>query len=343
MLAFYWAAAITSEMDIGYRHILPTYPPLFVLCGAAAVGAEAAFGARGRPAVPRNWWSGRIFALALGLSVVVLAAEVWGSFPNYLSYFNLLAGGPAHGYRRLVDSSLDWGQDLPGVKRYLDEHKIAPPVYFAYFGTGSPDWYGIKARALCSTPGLGQEVPPLFLMEALPGGDAAPALAEIRRQHPGYDLVGIAATDRGTSAVLVEKTSALRLTGGTYLISATLLQPVRSRFEGGTGPWNLRYESGYQGLRRAVAPLLTGDETTRAAALKARSPDDWTHLMTVYEHLRFSRLTAFLRQREPDDNINFSILVYRLSDQDIFRALDGPPAEMKPAPPWLFGGPAPGG
>ena len=340
--AFYWAVAITGHIDIGHRHILPTYPPLFVLCGAAAVGVEAGFGARGRQAAPRRWWSGRIFAVALVLSVAALAVEVGGSFPNYLSYFNPLAGGPAHGYRHLVDSSLDWGQDLTGVKRYLDRHQVASPVYFAYFGTGSPDWYGIQAQALCSKPGLGQRVPPLFRLEDLPGGDVALALAEIRRQHPDYDLVGTAATDRGTCAVLVEKTSALRLAGGTYLISATLLQPFRSSFEGGVGPWNQRYESGYQGLRQAVAPLLTGDETTRAAALHARSPDDWTHLMTVYEHLRFARLTAFLRQREPDDNINFSILVYRLSDADLARALDGPPAEMKPAPPWLFPGEAAG-
>jgi hypothetical protein len=340
--AFYWAAAIASHMDIGHRHILPTYPPLFVLCGAAAVGVETGFGARGRPAAPRSWWSGRIFALVLVLSVAALAVEVLGRFPNYLSYFNPLAGGPAHGYRHLVDSSLDWGQDLPGVKRYLDRHKVAAPVYFAYFGTGNPDWYGIQARALCSKPGLGQAVPPLFRLEELPGGDVTPALEEIRRQHPDYDLVGIAATDRGTSAVLVEKSSALRLAGGTYLISATLLQPARSRFEGGVGPWNQSYESGYQGLRRAVAPLLTGDETTRAAALKSRSPDDWTRLMTVYEHLRFARLTAFLRQREPGDNVNYSILVYRLSDADIVHALDGPPAEMEPEPPWLSRAAAPG-
>jgi hypothetical protein len=340
--AFYWAAAIASHMDIGHRHILPTYPPLFVLCGAAAVGVEAGFGARRRAAAPRSWWSGRSLALALGLSVAALAVDVLGSFPNYLSYFNAFAGGPAHGYRHLVDSSLDWGQDLPGVKRYLDQHKVAPPVYFAYFGTGSPDWYGIQAQALCSKPGLGQEVPPLFRLEELPGGEVAPALAEIRRQHPDYDLVGTATTDRGTTAVLVEKPSALRLAGGTYLISATLLQPFRSRFEGGVGPWNQTYESGYQELRRAVAPLLTGDETTRAATLHARSPDEWTRLMTVYEHLRFARLTAFLRQREPDDNVNFSILVYRLSDADLARALDGPPAEMKPEPPWLFPGAAAG-
>jgi hypothetical protein len=340
--AFYWAAAIASSVDIGHRHLLPTYPPLFVLCGAAIGGFGAAVGSRGPTAAPRRQWGGRILAGALVFSLVALAVEVLGRFPNYLSYFNPIAGGPARGYRHLIDSSLDWGQDLPGVKRYLDQHHVASSVYFAYFGTGSPDWYGIQARALCSKPGLGQAVPPLFRLEELPGGDAAPALAEIRHRYPDYDLVGATATDRGTSAVLVEKSSALRLAGGTYLVSATLLQPYRSRSEGALGPWNQTYESGYQLMKRAVAPLLTGDETTRAAALPARSPDEWTRLMAVYEPLRFARLTAYLRQREPDDNINFSVLVYRLSDADLARALDGPPAELKPEPPWLFQGAAAG-
>jgi hypothetical protein len=132
------------------------------------------------------------------------------------------------------------------------------------------------------------------------------------------------------------------LSGGTYLISATLLQPVRSRFEGGLGPWNQRYETSYRELERNVAPLLAGDEIARAAALTTRSLEDWSQLMTAYEHLRFARLTAFLRQREPDDNVNYSILVYRLSDADVAQALEGPPSEMKPEPTWLSRDSVPG-
>jgi len=49
-----------------------------------------------------------------------------------------------------------------------------------------------------------------------------------------------------------------------------------------------------------------------------------------FEHLRFARLCAFLRRREPDDNVGYSILIYRLSDQDVREALYGPPAELLP-------------
>jgi hypothetical protein len=50
--------------------------------------------------------------------------------------------------------------------------------------------------------------------------------------------------------------------------------------------------------------------------------------LKYYEMCRFARLTAYLRQREPDDNVNYSILVYRLTEADLARALDGPPPEL---------------
>jgi hypothetical protein len=47
-----------------------------------------------------------------------------------------------------VDSSLDWGQDLPGLKTWLDQNADGAPVFLSYFGTGEPDYYGIRARRL---------------------------------------------------------------------------------------------------------------------------------------------------------------------------------------------------
>ena len=49
-----------------------------------------------------------------------------------------------------------------------------------------------------------------------------------------------------------------------------------------------------------------------------------------FDQLRTSRLFAFLRQRHPDDQVGYSILIYRLSDEDVQRALNGPPAELWP-------------
>jgi hypothetical protein len=68
------------------------------------------------------------------------ACEVWAVYPQTLAYFNEFAGGPRNGWRILVDSSYDWGQDLPAVEKWVARRASRPgpkgPVYFSYFGSG---------------------------------------------------------------------------------------------------------------------------------------------------------------------------------------------------------------
>jgi hypothetical protein len=67
--------------------------------------------------------------------------------PHYLAYINELGGGPSRGWRYLVDSNLDWGQDLKGLKRWTDEHRVAH-LKLSYFGTADPAYYGIPCELL---------------------------------------------------------------------------------------------------------------------------------------------------------------------------------------------------
>lgn len=145
LLGVYLAAALRSELNIGHRHLLPIYPVMFILAGASV-----------RAVVRRRAWLQRV-VLGLGLAGTV-AGSVW-VWPDYLSYFNLVSGGPGRGYRKLVDSNLDWGQDLPAVARFLASYQpYAYPdapghaVYFCYFGSASPEHYGIEARRLPGMP-----------------------------------------------------------------------------------------------------------------------------------------------------------------------------------------------
>ena len=71
-------------------------------------------------------------------------------YPYYLAYFNELAGGPRRGHERFVDSNLDWGQELKGLKRWLDAHRVTEPINLCYFGTADPRYYQI---AHFNTPG----------------------------------------------------------------------------------------------------------------------------------------------------------------------------------------------
>jgi len=129
----YALVAINSHLNIGHRHLLPVYTLLFVLTGVATAKLLDKALIRG--------------LLSAVLSMAQLATCA-GVYPDYLAYFNPLAGGPANGWRLLVDSSLDWGQDLPALKTWLDQHNPGPEpqtVFLSYFGSGEPDYYRIAA------------------------------------------------------------------------------------------------------------------------------------------------------------------------------------------------------
>ena len=130
-----FATNVASSINIGYRHILPVLPFVFVLGGGAASWVSSW----------RHWLGWSIVAL-LGTWYVLGSLAV---YPHYLSYFNELTGGPGQGYRYLVDSNLDWGQDLPGLKHYVDESGISE-VKLAWFGTADPAYYEVHYDPLPS-------------------------------------------------------------------------------------------------------------------------------------------------------------------------------------------------
>jgi len=327
LFAFYWAAVLMGHLNIGFRHLLPVHAPLFVLCGAAVCWLEGLPGFGSRGAIPARRKAAGWAVVAL---VGILAAEAWWCFPDYLTYFNAIAGGPDRGYRHLVDSSLDWGQDLPGVRRELERSRPAGAIYLAYFGAASPDYHlgpeAARVRYLFSCPGQDLRAP--ARIEEFPRDQADARLGEFLKRQPDYEAVGSAQAGDRLGVVLIRKPDALRLQPGTYFISASMLQPVMYDVRGPLGPWNERYEAIYQELRAVVGPLMGDDADARTAALRQHSPLDWQVTLGFFEMTRFARLTAWLRQREPDGNIHHSILIYRLTEADLARALDGPPPEL---------------
>lgn len=88
--------ALPSHADIGVRYVLPVYVPLVF---AAAAGAAAMV----RDARRIH----RATAYALFAATVIVSAS---AHPDYFPYFNALAGSDPS--RCLIDSNLDWGQDV---------------------------------------------------------------------------------------------------------------------------------------------------------------------------------------------------------------------------------------
>ena len=91
-------AVLPSRIAIGLRHVLPTYPFLALAAG---------FGLARLAGCGPTGTVGRTMA-ALLLAWHLASGAV--AHPDYLAYFNEFAG--RHPDRVLVDSDLDWGQDL---------------------------------------------------------------------------------------------------------------------------------------------------------------------------------------------------------------------------------------
>jgi 4-amino-4-deoxy-L-arabinose transferase-like glycosyltransferase len=133
--ALYFCVSMTSNLNIGVRHILLVFIFVLVLAGGAAWS------------LIRNdrRWAWAIAALILFHVVSSLRA-----FPtSYIPYANELWGGPASIHKYLTDSTTDWGQQLKAVKRYVDDRGIKE-CWFAY--TAEPlipfHAYGIPCKTL---------------------------------------------------------------------------------------------------------------------------------------------------------------------------------------------------
>jgi 4-amino-4-deoxy-L-arabinose transferase-like glycosyltransferase len=141
----FFGLTMTGALNIGYRHALPMLPYLLVLAAGLA-GPELA----GRRLLGRSAFSLRRVAVAAALLTVAVALCI---YPHYLSYFNPLAGGPANGYRVLIDSNVDWGQDLLRLRRWMAETGVTS-VRLGWFGTADPGYYDVAYEPL---PGLGRD------------------------------------------------------------------------------------------------------------------------------------------------------------------------------------------
>ncbi len=127
---FYWAISITGNLNIGVRHVLPSFPFIYLLlAGQLKRWFETAS--------PRLRLAGGALTTALLLWYIVSSLSV---FPHFLAHFNELAGGANGGYRYAVDSNLDWGQDLRRLKKFVDENKI-DHIKVDYFGGGDVKYY----------------------------------------------------------------------------------------------------------------------------------------------------------------------------------------------------------
>ena len=128
------AMSFLTDINLGLRYVLPSLPFIFLLCGSLI-------------AVGRPRWTYVVAGLAILWNISAIARI----HPHELSYFNELVGGPTEGRFHLIDSNIDWGQDLRGLARWLDEHPDwKKELRLGYAGTISPEFEGIENYRLAA-------------------------------------------------------------------------------------------------------------------------------------------------------------------------------------------------
>lgn len=149
-ILLYWGVTFISHLNIGVRHLLPTYPFVYILVAQGIIlwlGSEK-----------------KSLFLPLKYSIFLIlilwqAISVFSVYPHFLAYANEIAGGPDNVYLYTVNSNLDWGQDLKRLKKWMEENKIEK-IYLDYFGGADTKYYlGKKVIPWDGIKGDPREIP----------------------------------------------------------------------------------------------------------------------------------------------------------------------------------------
>ena len=166
MPAFAVFGLVSSQTGFShhFRYVVPCLPFAFIWISKLARSFEL-----------HHW---RV-TLAAGIALAWAVASSLIVYPHSLSYFNELAGGPAGGHEHLLDSNIDWGQDLRRLARWRDRHPEARPLYLTVRGAVTDAGLAIQ----------GYPVPPTGPTQELRRYNAA----ELRYlgPHPGWHVLSV--------------------------------------------------------------------------------------------------------------------------------------------------------
>ncbi len=112
-----------------FRYILPALPFLFIWTSKLAPVAIR------HPRMPG--------VLVVALLTWSVTSSLW-IYPHSMSYFNELVGGPTNGDKHLLNSNLDWGQDVFYLKRWREEHPEAEPLNTLFTNSYAADLVGTR-------------------------------------------------------------------------------------------------------------------------------------------------------------------------------------------------------
>lgn len=148
------AISMIGSIDIGIRHILPILPFIFIFVSQL---------------INLRYFGVKMIVLVLVLAQIVISIL---AFPNYIAYFNQIAGGAKGGIEHLNDSNLDWDQNMKRFDDYAKKNNIKK-IYQSFWDGRSLPYYGIEQDKIPPTP---------------VNGVVAVSAQWLKGERPGFDI-----------------------------------------------------------------------------------------------------------------------------------------------------------
>ena len=203
------AMSFLTDINLGLRYVLAIFPYVYIQAGKVVPWVEGFVGTKRR--VGRS-----LIATCLGLTLI----STMMIHPHYLAYFNRVSGGPDREPARLIDSNLDWGQDLVGLREWCRRNIPDQPIGLACFGQINPSIFTVRGDR------FDWFLPPV-----------RPDLIRSTFDAPGARVVG----------------PAKELKPGYYAVSATLLYGLHWRLYDSTPYWHEAWQPAWSASSNAFA------------------------------------------------------------------------------------------
>jgi hypothetical protein len=203
-------ALVSSQTGFNHhmRYVLPLFPFVVIAASKLACYLQAAYWKRGLVVLGLLLWS-------VGSSLHV--------YPHSLSYFNELAGGPDNGHRYLLDSNIDWGQDLLFLKEWVEAHPEAASLGLAYFNFIDYRVCGVEYASVPPDP------PTYASLDEAAGARYGP--------HPGYFAVDLHSLSEGGGYTYFQRFQPIAKAGySIFIYHITPEQAEQARREMGLPP-----------------------------------------------------------------------------------------------------------
>jgi hypothetical protein len=147
----YGVSSLASTINIGYRHLLPVLPFLYVSASRLTLVIK-------EHATRNTFFVFRLTFYVLLICYPIIALHI---SPHYLAYFNAIAGGADQGHRFLADSNTDWGQTLKALAEYQRQNDLGP-VKLSQFTFLDPATYGVRYEPIAPMSGAPPVLPRRF-------------------------------------------------------------------------------------------------------------------------------------------------------------------------------------